>query len=360
MLIENAGGVKIAGFRGGTRNFFGHVSDPAAEAAFKAFLANGRFDAVHFQHTYHGLPLSLIPLAAKRAPLVCMTLHDFWLLCPRAHRIVEEEGRACAGPDNNGRCSKCIAGLLGVDTGEAELKGLDEFLSRRLDAAAAALAAAHVVAAPTRYVLGAHERAFGLGGKGFVSPIGLERVGPVARTPSERGVRFTFMGRINRLKNLRAALDAMRMTHGPAELNVWGAREDPLESARLARAVKADPRIRDHGAYDESDLPDILARTDVGLVPSLVESYSLVAREFLAAGVPVFAARTGGLPETVGPGRGGMLFDPDDPRELARLMREAIDDPGRVGEMAAGIEPIKDMSEDAAEWERIYASGGPA
>jgi glycosyltransferase involved in cell wall biosynthesis len=166
-------------------------------------------------------------------------------------------------------------------------------------------------------------------------------------------VRFTFMGSVNRLKNLRVVLDAMRMTRGAAKLDVHGRRQDPREAARLERAARADVRIRYRGPYSEDDLPDILARTDVGLVPSLTESFSLVVREFLAAEIPVFAAGAGALPEAVG--RGGALFDPDDAPGLAALMQGVIDESGQVERMRAGIAPVRGMADDAAWWERVYA-----
>lgn len=357
---ESVNGVRAVGFRGGTRNFFGHLAEPAAEAAFAGFLKQGRFDVVHVQHTYHGLPLSLVPLAAANAPLVCLTLHDFWLLCPRAHLFIEERGELCAGPRSFESCARCVARMLGMDAGKKNIGDLSRFMAARREAALRALDAAQVVAAPSSYVLGMHSRALGLNGKGRVMPLGLERRFQAMRKPSGKGLRFTFMGQINRLKNLRAVLEAMRMTKGQAELNVWGRRQDPREAERLDRAARADARIRYHGPYDETHLPEILAATDVGLAPSLTESYGLVAREFLSAGAPVIAARAGGLPECVTHGVNGLLFNPRDARELAALMQSLVDDPKQVLRLAAGIEPVADAHADAARWERIYRQGGCA
>jgi glycosyltransferase involved in cell wall biosynthesis len=230
-------------------------------------------------------------------------------------------------------------------------------LTARFEAARKALDAAHVVAAPSRYVRGTVSRALGRNGTGRVMPLGLEKQAGVTRDPANGAVRFTFMGQINRLKNLRVALDAIRRVSGLAELNVFGRRQDPREAERLERAALADARIRYHGPYGEKRLPEILAKTDVGIVPSLTESFSLVAREFLAAGIPVLAARTGGLPEAVANGVNGMLFDPGDASELAGLMRRCMDEAGFVERLAQGVMPILDAAGDAASWENIYQAG---
>ena len=349
LLVEELGGVRAAGFRGGSRNFFEHLSEPRTEAAFADFISRGGFDVIHFQHTYHGLPFSLISLAAARSALVCLTLHDFWHICPLAH-LITADGNICGGEVAADACAVCLAKELGLE--ESAAPRLSGFAARRRAAASEALAAASVVTAPSSYVLGAHARRFSLNGKAAVSPLGMAPVAEVPRRPANGRIRFTFMGRINRLKNLRAALDAMAGVSGPAELNVWGARADAREAQRLERAVKRDSRIRYRGAYDGANLPDVLSETDVGIVPSLTESFSLVAREYHAAGIPVLAARAGALPEAVG--KGGILFDPYDAGELSGIMQAIVNDPGLIEKLSGGIRPVKSMEEDARQWERVY------
>ena len=61
---------------------------------------------------------------------------------------------------------------------------------------------------------------------------------------------------------------------------------------------------------------------DVLAVPSIEEPLGLVALESLAAGTPVVASRTGGLPEIVRPGENGILVPPKDPKMLAQAIVE--------------------------------------
>jgi glycosyltransferase involved in cell wall biosynthesis len=64
---------------------------------------------------------------------------------------------------------------------------------------------------------------------------------------------------------------------------------------------------------------------DVLAVPSREEAFGRVAAEALAAGVPVAAADVDGLPEIVGPGRGGELVPPGDPAALAEALASLIE-----------------------------------
>ena len=52
--------------------------------------------------------------------------------------------------------------------------------------------------------------------------------------------------------------------------------------------------------------------------------------EALAHGVPVMAARIGGLPDYVREGEGGILFEPDSVDGLAEALRRGIGDLSRL------------------------------
>ena len=64
-------------------------------------------------------------------------------------------------------------------------------------------------------------------------------------------------------------------------------------------------------------MPRFYASADVCVVPSLHESFGLVALEAMATGLPVIATRTGGMQLTVVNNVSGFLVDPGDPMEMA-------------------------------------------
>jgi glycosyltransferase involved in cell wall biosynthesis len=79
-----------------------------------------------------------------------------------------------------------------------------------------------------------------------------------------------------------------------------------------------------HGISDEA-LAELIATSEVSVVPSLYEGFSLPAVEHMASGTPLVASRTGALPEVVGDA--AIQVEPGDPEELAAVLRRLLDSP---------------------------------
>ncbi len=78
-----------------------------------------------------------------------------------------------------------------------------------------------------------------------------------------------------------------------------------------------------------SNVQDYMAAFDITVVPSVEEPLGLVALESLAAGTPVIAADTGGLPEIVHHQKSGLIVPPKNPEALANAIIELAKDPTR-------------------------------
>ena len=107
-----------------------------------------------------------------------------------------------------------------------------------------------------------------------------------------------------------------------------------------ARLVLIRPRdaatIRRYGLdlegvelIDPVDEPAALApayrRAWISALCSYREAFGLVLVESLACGTPVVGARSGAVPEVLGDERAGLLFDGDDPREVAQLLLDGFE-----------------------------------
>ncbi|GAA0417276.1 glycosyl transferase family 1 [Acrocarpospora corrugata] len=77
-----------------------------------------------------------------------------------------------------------------------------------------------------------------------------------------------------------------------------------------------------HGISDE-ELAELIATSEISVVPSLYEGFSLPAVEHMACGTPLVASRTGALPEVVGDA--AVQVAPGDPEELAGALRRLHD-----------------------------------
>lgn len=68
------------------------------------------------------------------------------------------------------------------------------------------------------------------------------------------------------------------------------------------------------GYLEGERLAAAYAAADAFIFPSRTETLGLVLLEAMAAGCPVIAARSGGIPDIVTDGKNGYLFDPQDPQ----------------------------------------------
>ena len=84
-----------------------------------------------------------------------------------------------------------------------------------------------------------------------------------------------------------------------------------------------------------SNVPDFMAAFDLTVVPSIEEPLGLVALESLAAGTPVVASDTGGLPEIIQHEKSGLIVPPRRPAALAEAIIEMYHDPERRKTMGA-------------------------
>ena len=81
------------------------------------------------------------------------------------------------------------------------------------------------------------------------------------------------------------------------------------------------------------DIPALLERAALVVVPSRSEGLGLSALEAMAAGKPVVASRIGGLCEVVVHGETGLLVPPGDPEALAEALKSLLADPARARKM---------------------------
>ncbi len=118
----------------------------------------------------------------------------------------------------------------------------------------------------------------------------------------------------------------------------------------LPRRIEASPAragLVAHGAVPPEELARYLHAADLVVVPSRTESFGLVAVEAMACGVPVVAARVGGLPEAVG--EAGVLVDGHDPDDWADVLADLLADPAaRERWGAAGAERARSLTWGAA------------
>ena len=100
-------------------------------------------------------------------------------------------------------------------------------------------------------------------------------------------------------------------------------------------------RVRFVTGISDTELAELVASTEVAVVPSLYEGFSLPAVEHMASGTPLVASRTGALPEVVGDA--ARLVTPGDPEELAAAIALLQDSPAERERLsAAALERVRE------------------
>ena len=153
---------------------------------------------------------------------------------------------------------------------------------------------------------------------------------PVRRELRLPGLYALTLATANARKN-RAALGepARRLAAEGIELVAAGG------ARRYMRAEPARPGLRELGYVPDELLPGLYAGARAFVLAAREEGFGLPCLEAMAAGTPVVAAASGGLPETCGDA--ALLVDPDDAAEIARaLLRACQEDVERERLVAAG------------------------
>jgi glycosyltransferase involved in cell wall biosynthesis len=124
------------------------------------------------------------------------------------------------------------------------------------------------------------------------------------------------------------------LRHTKANVHVWIAGDGP-ERHRLeeeAARLKAESYIDFLGP--RRDVPALLRRADMFVLPSFHEGLSNAALEAMLAGTPVILSDVAGARELVDDGRCGRLIEPGYPKGIAAAIYQLMNDPAERRRMA--------------------------
>lgn len=136
------------------------------------------------------------------------------------------------------------------------------------------------------------------------------------------------LGRLSKEKGHALLLDALKILHSRRpSVTAMFAGIGPLEAElkAICNAARLTDKVRFLGY--RTDLPRVLAATDLVVLPSISEGLPLAAIEALATARPIVATTAGGIPEVVINGETGVLIPPQNPAALAEAIDCVLRDP---------------------------------
>ncbi|MGI9597910.1 MAG: glycosyltransferase family 4 protein [Acidimicrobiales bacterium] len=132
------------------------------------------------------------------------------------------------------------------------------------------------------------------------------------------------------LKGLRFLLEAMAKLRAEREvsLTVIGRAKEGGKSARLIEQLGLGDHIEFVTGVPDERIVELYAQSELAVVPSLYEGFSLPAVEAMATSTPLVATTGGALPEVTGvDGETVLRCDPGDPDSLAAALRRGLENP---------------------------------
>ncbi len=155
---------------------------------------------------------------------------------------------------------------------------------------------------------------------------------PIARIP---GTIIAVASADSPVKGIPTLLRAFAklVTERDAVLTVVGKPAPGGPTEKLIGELSLGDRVRFVTGISDEELAQLMASSELAVVPSLYEGFSLPAVEHMASGTPLIASRTGALPEVVGDA--AVLVSPGDPEELAAALRRLQDSPAERAALSA-------------------------
>jgi glycosyltransferase involved in cell wall biosynthesis len=172
-------------------------------------------------------------------------------------------------------------------------------------------------------------------------------------------VLFVCVARFSRQKNHALLLEAF--AQGPASdpsahLVLVG--EGSLREQLVEQVENLGLTQRIHFLGLRSDIPDVLAATDVFVLSSDWEGNPLSVMEAMASGLPIVSTAAGGVPDLFENGKEGFLIQRGDVRGLANSMTSLLSNPERRQSMGmAAAQRARenfDASRMVQEYEQLY------
>lgn len=169
------------------------------------------------------------------------------------------------------------------------------------------------------------------------------QIGPKAQLPifeynHAKPYRVLYVSIIDQYKHqwqVVEAVAALRQEGIPVSLDLVGPAYPPALARLQETLARLDPEgswVRYHGAIPFEALHQYYAEADAGLFASSCENMPNILLETMASGLPVACSNRGPMPEVLGDT--GVYFDPEQPRDIARALRELIDSPQLRTELA--------------------------
>lgn len=164
--------------------------------------------------------------------------------------------------------------------------------------------------------------------------------------PQEGNTKFCFSGSLSTRKAPQNIVKAGILLNKEINISYIGAGNKEVEIKSL---IKNHKQIHTtfYGFQDQTKIPELLSTQDVLILPSIYDGWGAVVNEALQAGLYVICSNKCGAKELLKNPRCGKVFQSENIKDLASLMKYCIDN----------IETIRKDRSFRKEWANTHISG---
>ncbi len=215
------------------------------------------------------------------------------------------------------------------------------------------LNAAHLILAPSHFMLEAHRKAGVSEALLEFSEYGMDTQYFETSTEvgvSDGGIRFVYTGSLIPNKGVELLVKAFQEMPSDVRLDIYGVTPAGNSSSfedRLKQMNNHEGCVF-RGRFDNTQIKSVLGNADVVVVPSLwYENSPLTLHEAVMAQMPALTANQGGMQELSDRFGNMVTFEANDVCDLARVMRRFIDEPDLGASLSSPKRAVRDVSDDA-------------
>jgi glycosyltransferase involved in cell wall biosynthesis len=295
-----------------------------AKKRFARLIDRFNPDIVHLQNIHAHITPSIIYEAKRHAIPVVWTLHDYRLVCPNSHYLIDATAQVCEACGRGNyyqavlkRCKKGSLLASGMAAFEAYAHRLMQ-VSNYVD----------YFLCPSSFLEKRIAARGSVAGKTIHLPLFLPD-DLFVQKDNDQGY-LLFLGKLADIKGIRPLLRASRLA--PAvRLVIAGGAPEPL-AGQLPDLLPAHAEYV--GLKNRHEVQKLLLKARALVVPSIwFENQPFAIIEAFAASTPVIGSDLGGMTELVKDGERGLLVPPGDVEALAQAMQWMAENPGRAKTM---------------------------
>ncbi len=322
-----------------------------ARRKFGGLLDRFRPDVVHLQNLHAHITPSVIFEAEKRRLPVVWTLHDYKLVCPNSHFLIDATGAVCEACEEGNYLQAVLKRCKKSSPLASSMAALEAYAHRWLRVRERV----GVFLAPSAFLRGK------LLERGYPAqrvlhlPLVLSK--EMFLDAAVDKDYLLFLRRLDTIKGIHPLMEACRSVP-QVRLVLAGRVEDALVD-QLPDLLP--PNMEYVGMKQGVELRRLLSGARAVVVPSLwYENQPFSILEAFAAGKPVIASDLGGMTELVKGSERGLLVPPGDARALAEAMAWMVEHPEEAqlrGEKAR--EYARETHSPERHYERLMGVYGP-